>query len=97
MTFRLGTENSSIHADPRRMELDGELLEFGIGLGKGKQIIVEPHRYHFLEEIEECRKLPYNEMLFSELSKYKSEDCKPFCRPRRNYGKVLNKFVEKQH
>ena len=69
VTFRLGTENSSIPADPRLMELDGELLEFGIELGKGKQIIVEPHRYHFLEEIEECRKLPYNKMLFSEMSK----------------------------
>ena len=95
VTFRLGTENSSVNADSQRVELDGELLEFGIELGRGRQVIVEPHRYHFLEELEECRHQSYNQLLFTKLSKINSGDCKPFCRPKKNYGKSLNKLVAK--
>ena len=97
IVFQLSTENGSVSIaehQPIYMN-DGDPRIINLKLGEGALLKAYVEKTIYIDDTEECRREPFNDILFSKFSQQVLQDCPKPCRPKKSYGKNLDSIFAK--
>ena len=91
---KLNTMNNSIRLEYANLDYDGEPTTFSDKLGMTYVVSTKTEKFVYILEEENCRKEPFNNILFSKISQNDFRGCTSKCRMNMSFGKALDAYID---